>query len=122
PPVANTDARTIPAGVSVTINVLANDSDPDGDGLRVIDDIGQPENATITVNSDGGIQVVPNPGVGSIEPEFIRFTYLVQDDSEQQEQAVGNVEIYVVPNTISNNAANPNDYSVAQALDIICGQ
>lgn len=122
PPVANPDTRTIPTGVSVTINVLANDSDSDGDGLIVVDDIGQPENATVTVNSDGGIQVIPNAGVGSTEPEFIRFTYLVRDDSEQQEEAVGDVEIYVVPNTISNNAEGPNNYSVAQALDIICGE
>ncbi|MCR6653943.1 MAG: autotransporter domain-containing protein [Cellvibrionaceae bacterium] len=123
PPVANQDSRTIPTGVSVTINVLANDSDPDGDGIRVIS-VNQPqtENATVVLNSDGGIQVVPNAGVGSIEPEFIRFSYTVQDDSEQGEQAVGDVEIYVVPNAISNNASGPNNYSVAQALDVICGE
>lgn len=123
PPVANQDARTIPTGVSVTINVLANDSDPDGDGLQVIS-VTQPEteNATVVLNSDGGIQVVPSSGVGSIEPEFIRFTYTVQDDSEQGEQSVGDVVIYVVPNAISNNASGPNNYSVAQALDLICGE
>ena len=73
PPVANPDTRPIPTGVSVTINVLANDSDPDGDGLRVIDDIGQPENATVTVNPDGGSHIVPHPGVGAEVPEPIEF-------------------------------------------------
>ena len=123
PPVANQDSRTIPTGVSVTINVLANDSDPDGDGLQVVS-VTQPEgeNATVILNSDGGIQVVPSPGVGSVEAEFIRFTYTVEDDSEQGEQAVGDVVIYVVPNTISENASGPNNYSVAQALDMICGE
>jgi uncharacterized protein with beta-barrel porin domain len=122
PPVANTDTRTIPAGVSVTINVLANDSDPDGDGLSVLPDIVQPENATVTVNPDGGIQIVPNPGVGSEGLETIEFFYTVQDDSEAGETAEGSVQVRVVPNTISNSAANSNDYSVAQALDVICGE
>lgn len=123
PPVANPDSRTIPTGVSVTINVLANDSDPDGDGIRVIS-VSQPEteNATVILNDDGGIQVVPAAGVGSIEPEFVRFTYTVQDDSEGAEEAVGEVQIYIVPNAISNNVTGPNDYSVAQALDMICAE
>ena len=110
PPVANPDSRTIPTGVSVTINVLANDSDPDGDGIRVIS-VSQPEteNATVILNDDGGIQVVPAAGVGSIEPEFVRFTYTVQDDSEGAEEAVGEVQIYIVPNAISNNVTGPND-------------
>lgn len=121
PPVANPDTRTIPTGVSVTINVLANDSDPDGDGLRVIDDIGQPENATVTVNPDGGIHIVPNPGVGAEVPETIEFIYIIQDDSEAAETAEGLVQIRVVPNSISGSTTNPNDYSVGRALDIICG-
>jgi len=121
PPVANTDTRTIPAGVAVTINVLSNDSDPDGDGIRVLSEsIIQPENATITVNSDGGIQVVPGPGVGAQEPGLIFFSYTIQDDSELGETAEGNVEITVVPNAISGNADNNNAVSVAQALDSLC--
>lgn len=121
PPVANTDTRTIPAGVSVTINVLANDSDPDGDGLTVID-IEPPQNASVTVNPDGGIHVVPNPGVGSDGPELIEFSYIVEDNSEGAERATGSVQIRVVPNTISGSVTNPNDFSVGRALDIICGQ
>lgn len=123
PPVANSDNRTIPSGTSITVNVLANDTDPDGDGLRVVPDIGvQTENATVTVNSDGGIHVVPNPGVGATEPEPVIFFYTVEDDSEQLERAQGQVEILVVPNIISGNAANRNTYSVGQALDLICGE
>lgn len=81
PPAANPDSRTIPTGVSVTINVLANDSDPDGDGIQVVSVSGvETENATVILNDDGGIQVIPNTGVGSVEPEFIRFSYTVVDD------------------------------------------
>ena len=36
PPVAADDSATTPAGTPVTINVLANDSDPDGDSLNVV--------------------------------------------------------------------------------------
>ena len=35
PPVANADTASTPVGKSVTISVLANDSDPDGDPLRI---------------------------------------------------------------------------------------
>lgn len=123
PPVANSDSRTIPTGVSVTINVLANDSDPDGDAIRVVA-VSQPEteNATVILNSDGGIQVIPNAGVGSVEPETIFFSYTLEDDSELQEQSFGDVQITVVPNTLSSEVNSPNQYSVAQALDVICGE
>lgn len=121
PPVANLDQRTIPAGVAVTINVLSNDSDPDGDGIRVTSVI-QPENATVTINSDGGIQVVPNPGVGVQETEIIFFSYTIQDDSDLGETSEGSVQITVVPNVISQNTSTRNQVSVAQALDSICAE
>ena len=121
PPNAVQDERTVPAGVTLTINVLSNDTDPDGDSLQVIDVL-QPENATVTINSDGGIQVIPAPGVGAEAPAQIIFTYTVQDDSAAAETSEGTVVINVVPNAISENAGNPNQVSVAQALDAICAE
>ena len=56
PPVANPDGATTAAGEPVTVNVLANDFDPDGDALEIVDVIqwyGRPAEATI--NGDGTI-------------------------------------------------------------------
>lgn len=120
-PIANTDIRTIRAGTTYTMNVLANDTDPDGGSLTVLPEVRmETDNATVTVNSDGGIQVVPNPGVGSVEPEKIIFYYTVIDS--QEETAEGLVEILVSPNIYSGIAQNKNTYSVAQALDLICAE
>jgi len=55
-PVANPDGATTAAGEPVTVNVLANDFDPDGDPLEIVDVVqwyGRP--ASATVNGDGTI-------------------------------------------------------------------
>ncbi|WP_376691372.1 OmpA family protein [Wenzhouxiangella sp. EGI_FJ10409] len=55
-PVANPDSATTTAGQAVTVDVLANDFDPDGDPLEIVDVVqwyGRP--AEVTVNGDGTI-------------------------------------------------------------------
>jgi subtilisin len=47
PPVAVDDSATTDQGVAVTVNVLANDSDPDGDPLTVTA-VSQPANGSVT--------------------------------------------------------------------------
>ena len=42
----------------MTIDVLANDSDPDGDPLRVAS-VGNPSKGTATINVDGTISYTP---------------------------------------------------------------
>ena len=122
PPIANNDTRTVPQNVPITINVLSNDSDPDGDGISIIpNSVTQPaEGGTVSLNSDGGIYFVPDQNfVGN----DVRFSYIIVDDSElaeQSEPAV--VVINVVPSNFGENALNDNQYSVAQSLDAICNQ
>ena len=55
-PVANPDGATTAAGEPVTVDVLANDFDPDGDPIEIVDVVqwyGRPAQAT--VNGDGTI-------------------------------------------------------------------
>jgi len=59
PPVAQDDAATTNKNTAVTINVLANDSDPDGDPLAA-DVIQQPANGTATRNADNTVTYTPN--------------------------------------------------------------
>ena len=57
------------------LDVLGNDTDPDGDMLDVLSAT-QPDNGTATVNEDGTITYVPNPGfLGSDS-----FQYTIADE------------------------------------------
>jgi hypothetical protein len=80
-PVAADDSVTAsPAtpggGGRVTVPVLANDTDPDGDPLRVVSAVnGAPANGTVVVNGDGTITYTAAPGfVGTDD-----VTYTISD-------------------------------------------
>jgi hypothetical protein len=60
PPVALADAATTLEDTPVTVSVLANDSDPDGDALAVTT-VTQPAHGTTTINPDGTVTYAPAP-------------------------------------------------------------
>lgn len=70
PPDAADDEASTTKGDSVTIDVLANDSDSDGDALTVAN-IGTPGNGTATVNDDGTITYEPEAHFDGLDS----FTY-----------------------------------------------
>jgi hypothetical protein len=59
-PITEPDVGTTQSATAVTIDVLVNDSDPDGDPLR-IRSFTQPANGSI-VQVPGGLQYMPNSG------------------------------------------------------------
>ncbi|MBD9387908.1 tandem-95 repeat protein [Agrobacterium sp. AGB01] len=72
PPIARDDTVTTNEDTSVDINVLANDSDPDGDlteVIRVNNVVLQPNGASVAT-TNGFVQLIENPD-GS---QFLRFT------------------------------------------------
>lgn len=76
PPLANNDSAATPKNGSVTVNVLANDSDPDNDPLSV-QSFTQPSKGTVTKNADGTLTYAAqngNSGLGTFT-----FTYVVSD-------------------------------------------
>ncbi len=75
PPVAVPDEAFTDAGTPVTINILGNDFDPDGDPLTV--SIGSdPANGTVSLTTDNTAIYTPNPGFTGID----YFTYIICDD------------------------------------------
>ncbi len=58
-PIAVNDQSNVPAGATATINVLANDDDPNDDTLTVTI-TSPPAHGTATVNANGSIVYVPN--------------------------------------------------------------
>src|SRR5689334_5859292 len=60
-PSAVDDSRTIPVNSSITLNLIANDFDSDGDAIAVTS-VGTSSNASIKLNSDGSVFYTPNRG------------------------------------------------------------
>ncbi|NOX53603.1 MAG: hypothetical protein GXP27_04040, partial [Planctomycetes bacterium] len=60
PPNAQDDAASTDEDVPVDINVLANDTDPDGDTLTVTQIVSSPSNGQVAINASGTIRYTPN--------------------------------------------------------------
>ncbi|MBV1787970.1 cadherin-like domain-containing protein [Marinobacterium sp. D7] len=73
-PVASDDAATLSSTTSITIPVLANDSDADGDTLRIAA-VGSPAKGTVRVNSDGTLTYTPAKSFKSSDS----FSYTISD-------------------------------------------
>jgi VCBS repeat-containing protein len=73
-PVAQGDVAATIASQAVTINVLANDMDPDGEALTSVIE-SQPTNGTATLAANGAIVYMPNPGFIGVDS----FTYRARD-------------------------------------------
>jgi hypothetical protein len=63
-PVARDDAALAVAGAPVTVAVLANDSDPDGDPLRLTG-LGLPARGTLAANPDQSVTYTPPPATSA---------------------------------------------------------
>ena len=74
PPVANNDSASTNEDTPVTINVLANDSDPDGDLLGVAS-VAAPGHGTAVINADKTVTYTPAPSFFGTDS----FTYTASD-------------------------------------------
>ncbi|WP_449432663.1 Ig-like domain-containing protein [Pseudomonas putida] len=95
-PVANADAASTSAGVPITINVLANDSDPDNNVPLTIDSFVPPATGQGTVVLNGTTSLTYTPPATTI-PLQVTFTYMARDSKGlASEPAV--VTVNVSPN------------------------
>ncbi|MET0231169.1 MAG: Ig-like domain-containing protein, partial [Rhodanobacteraceae bacterium] len=101
PPVAVDDAATTAFQTPIAINVLANDSDPDGDPLA-ISGVTTPANGAVSA-SGGTITYTPANGFSGID----RFTYSIDDGRGGTATANVTVTVGARPNQlpIANNDA-----------------
>ena len=115
-PTAVNDSRSIPVNSSITLNLIANDFDSDGDAIAVIS-VTTSNNATITLNSDGSVFYSPNQNFQGTDT----FTYTIQETGSQtRETATGTVTINVVSSDFVGAAAGENNRSLAVAMDEVC--
>src|SRR6185295_3342444 len=80
-------------GIPVTINVLANDNDPEGAALTVTS-VSDPANGSAVNNGNGTITYTPDPGFNGANDSF---TYVVSDGALTDQATV----------TVTVNAAPP---------------
>lgn len=92
-PLANDDQANTDEDVPVDVNVIANDSDIDGDSL-FISSLSQPSNGSVVDNGDGTVTYTPNSGYFGSDS----FTYTVSD-GELTDTATVNLTINEVSGT-----------------------
>jgi hypothetical protein len=74
PPIARDDSVTTPRNTPVTVNVLANDSDPDGDSVSLVG-VSQPSHGTAAANANGTVTYTPAGCYAGPDA----FTYTIRD-------------------------------------------
>ena len=97
PPVAQADVGSTRVGVPLSLNLLANDSDPDENVPLSISDLTQPATGQGTVVLNGTTAVTYTPPAVVNAPLVATFTYRAQD-SKGLKSAVTNVTVNVAAN------------------------
>jgi len=111
PPTAADDAVTTFRGVPVAIDVLANDTDADGD-LLTIAEVGTPTLGTVSI-ADAGLQYVPNDGATGTDT----FRYVVRDGNGGQAEGTVTVTITAQGFAVTNVGTLGGATSKAVAVD-----
>ena len=110
PPIARTDTARTRSGVPVLIEVVANDSDPDGDIIAAEAIRTQPTGGTARVE-DGAVVYTPSETFSGTD----RFTYALVDAGG--EIGIGEVLVGVMPLAGENRAPEAFD----DAVDAVAG-
>ena len=91
PPIAVDDNTSTTINTSVTVNVLGNDSDPNGDQITVT--TASASHGTVTINGDGTINYTPDPLFCGTDTVF----YTICDPGPLCDEAIVAVEIPCPP-------------------------
>ena len=116
PPQAVDDAATTLEDTPVDIDVLANDSDPDGDPLSVAS-FTQGAKGAVSPNGDGTLRYTPNPNVNGSDS----FGYTVGDGRGGTDSAVVTVNVTPVNDapTVTNPGGQTSNEGDTVSLQII---
>jgi VCBS repeat-containing protein len=96
PPVAGADAAVTSEDAPVTFDLLANDSDPDGDALTLASVSTGGLKGTVSLGAGGAVTYRPgaeHQGLGAGESTTETFTYLVQDQALNTTRGTATVTI-----------------------------
>jgi len=108
-PNAVNDNSTTPEGTPVTVNVISNDTDPEGDALEVMT-LGQASNGTVSIVNN---QVVYTPNAGFTGTDS--FTYVVSDGNGNSTTATVNIivtDVKSAPVAVNDARTTPENTAV----------
>ena len=109
-PVAVDDADTTLEDTGITVNVLANDSDPDGDTIQV-GSVTDGANGTVVDNGDGTVTYTPDANFNGTDS----FTYRAYDGADYSDPATVTITVKPVndaPVAVNDAATTPQDTPV----------
>jgi CshA-type fibril repeat protein len=112
-PDAVSDTASTPENAPVTITVLANDSDVDGDPLTVTS--AAAANGTVAINPDGTLLYTPNAGYNGTDT----ITYAISDGNGGTDTATVTVTVDSVndaPDAVNDTATTNEDTPVTVAV------
>ncbi|MDD2108669.1 MULTISPECIES: Ig-like domain-containing protein [Pseudomonas] len=104
PPLAQADIGSTSVGIPITLNLLQNDSDPDGNVPLTISDLTQPGTGLGGVVMNGTTSVTYTPPAGATQPVVATFSYRAVDAKGLKSEPA-TVTINVAPNRAPT--ANP---------------
>ncbi|WP_420464453.1 retention module-containing protein, partial [Panacagrimonas sp.] len=108
PPDAVDDSAVTDEGEPVTIAVLGNDTDPDGNPLTLTG-VTQGSNGVVTINPDGTVTYTPNPGTSGNDS----FTYTISDGQGGTDTAT----VTVTVNEVIDPPPPPPDNTAPDAVN-----
>ena len=112
-PVAVDDSASTPASTAVTIDVLANDSDPDGDSLSITSISGV--SGSTVINADNSITFTPVSGFSGTEV----FNYSVSDGNGGSAGANVSITVEAPPPTSNEAPVAMNDSITLTSLGAV---
>ncbi|MFK8329832.1 Ig-like domain-containing protein [Pseudomonas sp. BJa5] len=101
PPVAVNDSGATTAGKPLVLNVLANDTDPEGNLPLTVVDLNQPDSGKGSVSTDG-TQVTYTPPATVTTPFTASFNYTARDAKGAESVAPATVSIAVTPAVVAD--------------------
>jgi Cys-rich repeat protein len=113
PPVAVDDDYEVSTEAAAVLDVLGNDSDPDGDAIVIVDVV-QGQKGVVTVVVEGGVTTLvytPRPGASGTDT----FTYTISDGKGGTDTATVTVEFPVGngrPDAIGESVTTPEDTAI----------
>ncbi|MEE4246919.1 MAG: Ig-like domain-containing protein, partial [Kangiellaceae bacterium] len=113
-PQAVDDSGEVVLGRTIVIDVLANDSDADGDAL-VISSVDTPASGSASINSGQIEYLAPRDFVGEVA-----FSYSISDGNGGNASA--QIVLSVLPRAISLNTSVPASYGAAVEVTLTAGE
>ena len=114
-PIANDDSATTAEDTAVIIDVVANDTDPNGDTLMV-DTLGTASNGSVVDNGDGTVTYTPNLNFNGSDS----FTYSATDGTNTSNNATVTVTVSAVNDApVANDDSATTDEDTAVVIDLL---